>query len=445
MDCSTYFRVASNFLSNRNDSKRSGPGRKSNAEHAINFYQYILQLDAQEQSSITNDSKHPNENVKYVEIDGNKTMELQDFLDQHNDLCEVCSQGGDLLCCNTCNLVFHLLCSRPKLTKMPADNWNCSFCIASGITGHKRESRVRRRASSAVREMLRLKRSLPNTENEEVKQSDASTNSLRSVVDDARHQDDNNPSPNKHDQLIEKDQKIDERMEIELQDTKMTETTPVKNKDIQEEENNSMAVEEIIVEQQTMHQEKDDTDKKHFLNLNMTTNSVNPNDGGDRVDVVATETVDQNDSTNKRKRDLDECVLESDDGQDGPTRKIRRLRRQPILYDPQTCAASEWQSDGVFEWKTLSPSERGIPNSQLSSGTTTEAAKRKSMLDTKGRDLSRAKYVDDFHHDENDNDNNPLRDSIWCNFCRDDPTIPVCCFCGCRTCYGKHNKVNDNY
>ena len=31
----------------------------------------------------------------------------KDFLDQHNDACEVCNQPGELLCCSTCNLVFH--------------------------------------------------------------------------------------------------------------------------------------------------------------------------------------------------------------------------------------------------------------------------------------------------------------------------------------------------
>ena len=32
----------------------------------------------------------------------------KDFLDQHNDACEVCNQPGELLCCSMCNLVFHV-------------------------------------------------------------------------------------------------------------------------------------------------------------------------------------------------------------------------------------------------------------------------------------------------------------------------------------------------
>merc|ERR1712238_262423 len=35
------------------------------------------------------------------------------FLDQHNELCEVCGTGGELLCCSTCTLTFHISCVRP--------------------------------------------------------------------------------------------------------------------------------------------------------------------------------------------------------------------------------------------------------------------------------------------------------------------------------------------
>ena len=37
-------------------------------------------------------------------------LDKQFFIDQHNDLCEVCSQPGFLLCCEKCNLVFHMHC-----------------------------------------------------------------------------------------------------------------------------------------------------------------------------------------------------------------------------------------------------------------------------------------------------------------------------------------------
>lgn len=48
----------------------------------------------------------------------------------HNDLCEVCSHGGDLLCCDTCSLVFHTKCLRPELKEVPEGDFYCQFCIA---------------------------------------------------------------------------------------------------------------------------------------------------------------------------------------------------------------------------------------------------------------------------------------------------------------------------
>ena len=50
--------------------------------------------------------------------------------DNHNELCEICERGGDLLCCDTCTLVFHWdTCLRPKLTAIPKGKWSCSYCI----------------------------------------------------------------------------------------------------------------------------------------------------------------------------------------------------------------------------------------------------------------------------------------------------------------------------
>jgi len=87
-------------------------------------------------------------------------MNEQEFFDQHNDLCEVCNKPGELLCCATCNLVFHVGCTRPKLTEEPPDDWNCSYCVASGVLGGKKDSKKRRVASQACRDMEKMRRVL---------------------------------------------------------------------------------------------------------------------------------------------------------------------------------------------------------------------------------------------------------------------------------------------
>ena len=75
----------------------------------------------------------------------------KDFFDQHNDLCEVCNCPGELLCCATCNLVYHTKCTRPKLTKEPDDDWKCAYCIAEGGEGGKKEGVLRRKAAQVCR------------------------------------------------------------------------------------------------------------------------------------------------------------------------------------------------------------------------------------------------------------------------------------------------------
>jgi hypothetical protein len=37
-------------------------------------------------------------------------LDEQFFIDQHNNLCKVCNQPGLVLCCEKCNLVFHMHC-----------------------------------------------------------------------------------------------------------------------------------------------------------------------------------------------------------------------------------------------------------------------------------------------------------------------------------------------
>ncbi|XP_030468919.2 uncharacterized protein LOC115687473 [Syzygium oleosum] len=45
---------------------------------------------------------------------------------ENDDLCSICFDGGDLLCCDTCPRAFHLECV--SLSRIPKDSWNCRYC-----------------------------------------------------------------------------------------------------------------------------------------------------------------------------------------------------------------------------------------------------------------------------------------------------------------------------
>jgi hypothetical protein len=180
---------------------RAGPGRKSNAEHAIHFYEFLLQQlrkrsnekqggeesneedsDNEEESDDNDnneeevgeegkedierpDSEHESEEEEEEEEDEEVSddsevlsMDTPTFNAQHNDICEVCDEAGELLMCGTCNLVFHLECVKPKMDRMPAAErqWRCSYCILA--THPKRSSKPYKQAAAAIRLMARLRK-----------------------------------------------------------------------------------------------------------------------------------------------------------------------------------------------------------------------------------------------------------------------------------------------
>jgi len=143
--------------------KKTGAGSTT---EAIEFYNHVLKMNesfkakAGKKSSkgSTNASSSGKGKGKGKMTSAAVPVDEDEFLSQHNDICEVCGIGGELICCATCNLVFHLNCTRPKLTSMSSvgDTWSCAHCDATGVTHYKKDSRQRRRAITAVREMEKL-------------------------------------------------------------------------------------------------------------------------------------------------------------------------------------------------------------------------------------------------------------------------------------------------
>ena len=54
----------------------------------------------------------------------------EDF-DLHDDFCNICGDGGKLLCCDTCTLAYHLRCARVR--KHPTEMWSCPVCVDESI------------------------------------------------------------------------------------------------------------------------------------------------------------------------------------------------------------------------------------------------------------------------------------------------------------------------
>lgn len=48
----------------------------------------------------------------------------------HQDYCEVCQQGGEIILCDTCPRAYHLVCLEPELDKAPEGKWSCPHCVS---------------------------------------------------------------------------------------------------------------------------------------------------------------------------------------------------------------------------------------------------------------------------------------------------------------------------
>jgi len=114
----------------------------------------------------------------------------------------------------------------------------------------------------------------------------------------------------------------------------------------------------------------------------------------------------------------------------------RRSRRQPALYDPQNCAASEWQSDFLLESVI---GEKGDMDN-IFNGSSSMSSEEENVKDDK--DVTVVREEPQITPKKN---STRLRDvvasnSTWCDFCHDDKLISVCCFCACRVCFSKHDE-----
>ena len=74
--------------------------------------------------------------------------------DLHNDLCQACGEIGDLLCCDRCNLVYHLNCLEPPLLEVPEGDWFCPFCMED--QSQHEAAAIADAAEDAAAEQLRL-------------------------------------------------------------------------------------------------------------------------------------------------------------------------------------------------------------------------------------------------------------------------------------------------
>uniref|UniRef100_A0A672MCM4 Chromodomain-helicase-DNA-binding protein 4-like n=1 Tax=Sinocyclocheilus grahami TaxID=75366 RepID=A0A672MCM4_SINGR len=86
-------------------------------------------------SSRSSSKKKPKKKTKKGEnLDGGDGYETD-----HQDYCEVCQQGGEIILCDTCPRAYHMVCLDPDMEKAPEGTWSCPHCEKMGIQWEARE------------------------------------------------------------------------------------------------------------------------------------------------------------------------------------------------------------------------------------------------------------------------------------------------------------------
>uniref|UniRef100_A0A4W3I3A9 Chromodomain helicase DNA binding protein 5 n=1 Tax=Callorhinchus milii TaxID=7868 RepID=A0A4W3I3A9_CALMI len=73
---------------------------------------------------------------------GKRKRKLEDgdgYETDHQDYCEVCQQGGEIILCDTCPRAYHLVCVEPALETAPQGRWSCMHCEKEGVQWEPKE------------------------------------------------------------------------------------------------------------------------------------------------------------------------------------------------------------------------------------------------------------------------------------------------------------------
>mmetsp|Transcript_10231 Transcript_10231/g.19166 ORF Transcript_10231/g.19166 Transcript_10231/m.19166 type:complete len:922 (+) Transcript_10231:109-2874(+) len=145
--------------------KKTGAGC---ATEAIEFYEYVLQKNITWKAKVgkksSKDMRSPSvkNKVEVVVVASDGHDDVASNNEDHDTNCQVCGDGAELLGCSTCNLAFHLKCARPAMSDIAENEWSCAYCDATGVTDLKKDSRHRKKAIVAAREMNELKAEMEN-------------------------------------------------------------------------------------------------------------------------------------------------------------------------------------------------------------------------------------------------------------------------------------------
>ncbi|XP_055019659.1 chromodomain-helicase-DNA-binding protein 4 isoform X4 [Boleophthalmus pectinirostris] len=84
-------------------------------------------------------SSRPKKKSKNAKKKKKETEDGDGYETDHQDYCEVCQQGGEIILCDTCPRAYHMVCLDPDMEKAPEGKWSCPHCEKEGIQWEARD------------------------------------------------------------------------------------------------------------------------------------------------------------------------------------------------------------------------------------------------------------------------------------------------------------------
>ncbi|EYC35781.1 hypothetical protein Y032_0985g3291 [Ancylostoma ceylanicum] len=124
----------------KNDSDEDGGGADSDQEFETLLKQHEHQLDEEEKekeerkaSRAAQRADRKKQALEKAQASRRaKKAKGEEEEIEHQDYCEVCRQGGEIILCDTCPRAYHVVCVDPEMEQAPEGEWSCPYCEEHG-------------------------------------------------------------------------------------------------------------------------------------------------------------------------------------------------------------------------------------------------------------------------------------------------------------------------
>uniref|UniRef100_A0A914XBA7 DNA helicase n=1 Tax=Plectus sambesii TaxID=2011161 RepID=A0A914XBA7_9BILA len=130
-------RISARKKRKNDDSDDENPDSDNEFESLLK--QHEKQLDEEEKEKAERKAAKVKSNKKGKKVKKKKDGEEDGYETDHQDYCEVCQQGGEIILCDTCPRAYHLVCLDPDMEEPPEGKWSCPHCESEGPPQKPRE------------------------------------------------------------------------------------------------------------------------------------------------------------------------------------------------------------------------------------------------------------------------------------------------------------------